>query len=60
MNTLKFVISESLTQTVNFVIGSAFLKVWSPLFLKVWVRCCLIKSASLPFNVHTFTTSLLY
>ena len=46
--TLKFVKNESLTQTVNFGIGSAFLKVW------VRVRVCFIKYA--PFKVMKYFT----
>ena len=49
ISTLKFVKYESLTDTVNFGIGPAFLKVWSMLFLKVrvrvWVRVYSIKYA---------------
>ena len=38
MSTLEFLKNESLTHTVNFGIGSAFLKVQGPLFLKVLAR----------------------
>ena len=48
ITTLKFVKNESLTQTVNFGIGSAFLKVW------VRVRVCFIKYA--PFRVMKYFT----
>ena len=38
ISTLEFLKNESLTHTVNFGIGSAFLKVQGPLFLKVLAR----------------------
>ena len=45
ISTLKFVISESLTHIVNFGIGSTFLKVQGPLFLKVCVLIHFVKYA---------------
>ena len=52
ISTLKFVISESLTHTVNFGIGSAFSKCPGPLFLKVRVRVRFIKYAHFEMLIH--------
>ena len=51
ISTLKFVKYESLTDTVNFGIGPAFLKVWSMLFLKVRVRVR-VRVCSIKYALH--------
>ena len=54
MSTLEFLKNESLTHTVNFGIGSAFLKVQGPLFLKVLARVRFIKYAHFYILRSTF------